>query len=41
MVLESMKQDSEFLKKHNLMDYSLLLGVEYNFNMWDYAKWAK
>lgn len=25
-----MKEDTEFLYKHNLMDYSLLFGVERN-----------
>ena len=27
-ILRTMQMDSEFLKKHNLMDYSLLFAVE-------------
>ncbi len=40
-VLDTMKKDTEFLKAHNLMDYSLLLAIEYNFTKQDHGKWAK
>jgi len=40
-ILDQMKIDAEFLKAHQLMDYSLLLAVENNFAKYHQDKLLK